>query len=55
LGISLNIVKNFERGSLDARGSVLVALERAVSDAGVVVLDAGDQQGTGPGVRFRAR
>jgi transcriptional regulator with XRE-family HTH domain len=54
-GLSVGQVKNVERGAQDPRASTLAALERALFDAGVVVLDRDDTRGRGIGVRFRDR
>jgi transcriptional regulator with XRE-family HTH domain len=44
-------VKNFERGGSDPKRSTLIAIEKALRKAGVVLIDADDTHG--PGVRLR--
>lgn len=51
--VSIAALNNFERGVTDARGSTLAAIERALTDAGIVFLDDGELKEGGQGVRLR--
>lgn len=52
--VGINTVQRFERGS-DTRQSSIVAMERALADAGAVFVAAdAPSLGGGPGVRLRA-
>lgn len=53
--IPLSNIKNFERGSLDPRASLLAQLERAITGAGVLILEPGDTRDGGQGLRFARR
>ena len=53
-GLRLIVIKNVERGALDPRVSIIVAIENAFDRAGVVFLDTGQTRGEGPGVRFKS-
>jgi transcriptional regulator with XRE-family HTH domain len=48
-GVSANTVSRYENGA-DALGETLTRIQRALEDAGIVVIDADEQ---GPGVRLR--
>lgn len=50
--VSLSSVKSLESGR-DVRASVLIAVERALIDAGVLFLDPGDTRSGGYGLRLR--
>jgi transcriptional regulator with XRE-family HTH domain len=54
-GVSLRTIVDFERAARSPREVTLLALERALSDAGVQFLDHGEKAGGGPGVRVRSR
>jgi transcriptional regulator with XRE-family HTH domain len=51
--VSLQSVKNFERGSSDPRGSTLARIEEVLQNAGVVFLDPSSAVPGGYGVRLR--
>ena len=51
-GTAAETVQDFEARGSDPRLSTLIAWRRAIEDAGVEFLDAGD--GKGPGVRLRS-
>jgi len=52
-GLSLQAIKNFERGTTDARGTTFQRIERALREAGVVFVDDGEVSASGgPGVRL---
>jgi hypothetical protein len=55
-GVSLAVLKRFERGS-DPRASTVNAIERALVDAGVTLIDDGavSPAGAGAGVRLTRR
>ena len=51
-GVSVLAIKRFERGS-DPRASTVNAIERVLTDAGVLMIDNGAlSAGGGPGVRL---
>src|SRR4030088_605346 len=47
-GLSEISIKNIERGTTDARGSTLAAIERALNNNGIELTNGGQ-----PGARFR--
>jgi transcriptional regulator with XRE-family HTH domain len=49
-GLTVNQIKNIERGALDPRASMLATIEEAFRRNGVIFLD---RNGGGPGVRFQ--
>jgi predicted transcriptional regulator len=52
-GVSLQAIKNFERGTTDARGTTFQRIERALREAGVIFVDDGEVSASGgPGVRL---
>jgi hypothetical protein len=52
-GLSLQAIKNFERGATDARGTTFQRIERALREAGVTFIDGGEiSSNGGPGVRL---
>jgi predicted transcriptional regulator len=55
-GLSVLVIKRFERGS-DPRASTVNAIERALVDAGVTLIDDGAMSpaGAGAGVRLAQR
>jgi transcriptional regulator with XRE-family HTH domain len=55
-GLGVLVIKRFERGS-DPRASTVNAIERALVEAGVTLIDngAGSPAGAGPGVRLTRR
>jgi DNA-binding XRE family transcriptional regulator len=52
-GLSEISIKNIERGATDARGSTLAAIQQALADAGVILLESGDTRDGGLGVRLK--
>lgn len=51
-GVSLSSIKSLESGR-NVRMSILIAVEQALSDAGILFVDPGDTRGGGYGVRLR--
>jgi transcriptional regulator with XRE-family HTH domain len=52
--VPVTAIKTVEAGR-DVRVSVLAAIEKALTEAGVLFLDSGDTRDGGPGLRFRQR
>lgn len=50
--VALRTIVDFERGARSPREVTLLAIERALAEAGVLFID---QNGNGPGVRLRDR
>jgi len=55
-GMSLPTIKRIETkpGQIQVHGSTAEAIQRAIVDAGVILLDDGDNTAGGPGVRLRS-
>jgi len=51
--LTVNQIKNIERGALDPRASMLAVIEEAFRQNGVIFLDRDDVRPGGPGVRFQ--
>lgn len=52
-GIAVSSVKNLEGGMTEPNPRTIVALRKAVEDAGVILLGPGDAMEGGHGVRLR--
>ncbi len=52
-GIAVGSVKNLEGGMTEPNPKTIIALRKALDDAGVILLAAGHMQDGGPGVRLR--
>jgi transcriptional regulator with XRE-family HTH domain len=50
--VPVTAIKTVE-GGRDIRVSVMAAIEKALTEAGVLFLDSGDTRDGGPGLRFR--